>query len=368
MNHIVITTIFIPHVLADLLTNLNRFVHLDDTRVLIVADKKTDPAARSYCNDKRTQGLDVVYLDCDTQARFLSRLSTTPVIPWNSGTRKNFGILYALAEGTERIIILDDDNFPGHDDFIGGHSITGEESHTQLSGESGWFDELELLELDTNLPHPRARGFPYRDRDKMSADYQIIVRAGIVGINQGLWTGAGDLDAMTIIQGRCRVVGPKYVQPVVLAQNTWIPIDTQNTSFIPELAPAMWSVTPDANNYLKRWDDIIMGYNAQAVIAGTRYVVSVGRPIVDHRRNQHDPLLDLLYETTGVYMGEWLVPQLRELKWEEMSIGARMMGVADCLETLQPPPALAGWIKLWLADTAADLRRWVMACQEIQGA
>ena len=119
-NHIVITTIRLPQLLEDLHVNITRFNHLDSTRVWVVGDKKTPAEVATFCSRMNDLGLYTTYLDIPCQDKWGRQFPDFyRRIPYNNETRRNIGYLHALAENCERLISLDDDNWPTGDDLVG---------------------------------------------------------------------------------------------------------------------------------------------------------------------------------------------------------------------------------------------------------
>ena len=160
-------------------------------------------------------------------------------LPWNNETRRNVGYLSALEHGFARLISIDDDNWPTEDDFIGGHSHTGNVWEGMLVQEpSGFHNICSYLEMEP----PRSvfpRGFPLRLRGEIGSPALVPnLDSKRIGVTAGLWLNEPDIDATTWLNGK--VFAKNYVgEPTIsLEQSTWTPINTQNTSVVRELIPA----------------------------------------------------------------------------------------------------------------------------------
>lgn len=371
-NQIVFTTIFYPAVLEDLLSNLRQFGHLDSTRVWVVVDRKTPPEAQDLCRRVSDQGLEVTYLDIATQDRWGAEFPDFYArIPYNNETRRNIGYLHALQDGCERLISIDDDNWPTADDFVGGHSLTGRGWDGPLLSEpSGYHNVCEYLTFDVKRPiFPR--GFPFGLRHTANApEAQPAAATTTVGVTAGLWLQDPDIDATTWLNGRVSGVGYEGPDAFALAPGTWSPINTQNTSVARALVPAYlcipmgWEVP---GGKIERYGDIWGGYFLQAVLGGLPYCVAFGRPLADHRRNPHNYVDDLRHEFWGMILTDWLVETLREhfqptgddVCGRVAQLGEFLRG--DALGRL--PTWCAPEVRAFLAHTGGSLVVWADACR-----
>ncbi len=373
-THLVITTINVPVVLETLWDNLNKYGHLSRCRVWLVADLKTPPESEILCKAITARGLETTYLDIATQDawgrgdynRFYKR------IPYNNETRRNIGYLFALETGCSRLICIDDDNFPVSDvDFLGGHNDVGSRWAGELiSTESGFYNLCDHLEIEPRRTiYPRGYPFELRgasnNQTKLKADSEVLI-----GVRAGLWLNDPDVDATTWLNGK--VFGVRYSGPEtgVLAQDTWSPINTQNTCVVRDLVPAFlcvpmgWDVP---GGKLQRYGDIWGGYFLQALIKRSAYHVAFGRPIVEHRRNHHIYIDDLRAEYWGMILTDWLVRRLKE------EFNPTRTDFVDRVEELsvflqsEIRPSLPRWcpseIDGFFEWTGVNLSTWADACR-----
>jgi hypothetical protein len=232
MTHIVLTTINYPDLLRAYYSNLQKFGHLSSTVVWVVGDIRTPPEVGTMCAELSRRGLRTIFLDCDWQTTWATRHPCLAQrFPWNNETRRNIGYLQALQSGCERIISIDDDNWPTDDDFVEFHNRTGSTTTDSLLYEpSGFHNICDYLSLDSpRVIYPR--GFPFNLRG--SRNEPILKKqegSFIIGATAGLWLNEPDIDATTWLNGR--VLGLNYTGPdsFVLDQDTWTPINTQNTT------------------------------------------------------------------------------------------------------------------------------------------
>lgn len=373
-NHIVFTTIFYPELLSDLRANLGQFGHLGDTRVWVVGDRKTPPETRDLCRRVSDEGLEVTYLDVPEQDAWGADFPDFYArIPYNNETRRNIGYLRALQDGCERLISIDDDNWPTADDFVGGHSLTGRAWDGDVLAEpSGYHNVCEYLTFDVKRPiFPR--GFPFKLRHTRNAPDARPADAGTrVGVTAGLWLKDPDIDATTWLNGKVSGVGYDGPDTFALAPGTWSPINTQNTSVARALVPAYlcipmgWEVP---GGKIERYGDIWGGYFLQAVISGLPYCVAFGRPLVDHRRNPHNYVDDLRHEFWGMILTDWLVEILREhFRPSGDDICDRVTQLGEFLRgpALERLPAwCAPEVRAFLSHTGGNQIAWADACRQV---
>jgi hypothetical protein len=376
-DHIVFTTINDPIVLETLRDNLSRFGHLADTKVWVVGDVTTTPECAMRCEDEKKKGLNVHYLSIEEQDRWGRRFPDFySRIPRKNETRRNIGCLFALEQGCERVISVDDDNFPLPDgDFIGAHRNTGKPIQQPVFHEqSGFHNICEYLECDPKR-HIYPRGYPFRLRSTSTINAATRSAArprATVGVTQGLWLAEPDIDATTWLNGRVAVKSYRGPDHIVLDNHTWSPINTQNTSVHRDLIPAflcvpMGHVVPGGR--IQRYGDIWGGYFLQAVMKGTAWYASFGNPLVEHRRNPHDYMDDLRHEFWGMMLTDWLVARLSaDFSSEQESICGRVFALSeflagDALSDL--PPWCPDEVRRFLEKTATTLGLWAAVCEDI---
>jgi hypothetical protein len=374
--HVVFTTIFVPHVLEELRLNAERHGHLDQVKVWVVGDRKTPPEARALSAEATRKGLETVYLGIEDQDTWGAKFPEFyRCIPYNNETRRNLGYLRALADGCETLICIDDDNFPTADDFIGGHLHTGRTlTGPVLREPAGYHNVCEYLQIVPSRPlFPR--GFPFRLRGHSNAPRSVVPLAGArIGVTAGLWLKEPDIDATAWLNGRVESVGYTGPEHFVLSQETWSPINTQNTSVVRELIPGFLCVPMGHDvpgGKIQRYGDIWGGYFLQAVMRGTPYYTSFGRPLVEHRRNPHNYVDDLRYEYWGMILTDWITDLLRtEYKPSSAVVGERVLELGDFLQGTACRQ-LPGWcppeVKQFLLSTAGSLTQWAEVCRIIEG-
>lgn len=374
--HIVFTTIFVPHVLETLVANVGQFGKLDSTKVWLVADRKTPAEAAAMSDQATRKGLETVCLSVEEQDRWGEQCVPEFYcrIPYNNETRRNLGYLRALEDGCETLISIDDDNLPVADhDFVGRHAETGKPwGQLMIHEKMGFHNICEYLRVEPPRPiFPR--GYPFNLRGSTNETETVAPTPGTrVGVTAGLWLKEPDIDATTWLNGR--VASTSYEGPnvAVLAQDTWTPVNTQNTSVTRDLIPAYLCVPMGhevPGGRIERYGDIWGGYFLQAVLAGTSFHVAFGLPLVEHRRNPHNYVDDLRHEFWGMILTDWLVQLLRtQFKPAGDSINARVKQLAEFLLS-EGIANLPGWapapLQEFIRITAQNLSLWADACQRL---
>jgi len=372
--HVVFTTIFVPHLLGELRENAARFGHLEETKVWVIGDRKSPPETMDIVAAANRAGLETVFFDIAAQDAWGARIAEFyQRIPYDNETRRNLGYLRALEDGCEILLSIDDDNFPTDDDFIGGHLRTGSAADGLLVSEPHGFHNIcEHLSFTPDRPiYPR--GFPFHLRGTQNTSRPIRAPKGArIGVTAGLWLREPDVDATTWLNGRIVSVDYKGPDRVVLAHDTWTPINTQNTSVSRELIAGFLCIPMGYDvpgGKIQRYGDIWGGYFLQAVARGTNNFVGFGRPLVDHRRNPHNYVDDLRQEFWGMILTDWL---LELLKNEFAATSSAMTGRVDELAEFlraRAIPQLPSWaprqVREFIAGTADNLSIWSGACVKL---
>jgi hypothetical protein len=370
---IVVTTIFEPAWLAGYLDNLRRHGHEASVTLRIICDRKTPASVYAAAGQARAAGFRIDCPTLDEQADYLRKLGLPEdFIPWNTDNRRNIGFLRAWESGADRLISIDDDNYCRADsDFVGEHQVVGRKA-SELAGQrlatgEAWFNICALLQGGHRDPiYPR--GFPYRARQQASAAALSAGADGVAGrriaINAGLWLDDPDVDAITRLAQRPRITAADDAG-VLLAPETWSPINTQNTALLRAAVPAYYYVRmgyPLQGLKIDRFGDILSGYFVQACAKHLGDLVRVGGPVADHRRTPHNLLKDLYHELAGIALIEDLLPWLQELRLEGSDYPAVYASLADALDA--QAERFRGFVwdeggREFLRETAGCMRVWL---------
>lgn len=308
----------------------------DRTRLIIIPDKKTPKELYQKCKNIKDRGFNILCPTLDDQDEYLRKLGPISyTVPYNSDSRRNIGYLMAYELGDEVVISIDDDNFPiKGKDFFKEHEVVGKGKarNVLIENTKGWFNVCSLLNFaNTGVVYPR--GFPYFARFKEENYHQQTSEVEI-HMNAGLWLKAPDVDAITWLGVKPHAVSFKN-KSIVLAQNTWTPINTQNTSLNRLVIPSYWFVKmgyPISGLSIDRYGDIFSGFFAQACTKHLGYGVRVGSPIIDHIRNVHNAIKDLHYEFMCVVVLEDILNWLTEVKLDGSSYMEAYLSLASQME------------------------------------
>jgi hypothetical protein len=369
---IVVTTIFEPAWLRGYLDNLRAHGRDADVTLRIVCDRKTPATVYAAAAEATAAGF---HIDCptlDEQQAYLKSLGfADDFVPWNTDNRRNIGFLRAWQSGADVLVSIDDDNYCLADsDFVGEHHVVGKRAaETQALGAAGapWFNICDMLDLNVRAP-VFARGYPYAARKPASqarpAALDATLGARTIAINAGLWLDDPDVDALTRL-----AMGPRAsaAKPgaVILAPETWSPINTQNTALMREAIPAYYYVRmgfPLQGLRIDRFGDILSGYFVQKCAKHLGHVVRLGSPVAEHRRTPHNLFKDLYHELAGVVLVEELLPWLQELQLSGGNYADAYASLADAIEARAP--SFKGFVwdeggREFLVDTARAMRSWL---------
>jgi len=368
-NHIVLTTIYDPLVLFALKENILKHGHSKDTACWVIGDTKTPESARDICESCTNEGFECRFVDIPMQDIWGKKNPELyEQIPYGNESRRNIGFLMALEDGCERLITIDDDNFPCSGDFIGGHETTGGTVERAIYEDQGWHNICEHLELeDGTIVFPR--GYPLTARFGKNKNKEKNITDGVVGVTAGMWLAAPDIDATAWINGGGRnAVDWKGPQKTVLDTGTWTPINTQNTSILRQLLPAYCCIPmghPVPGGRIERYGDIWGGYFLQTVMRGGNRFVSFGLPLAEHRRNPHNYSDDLRHEFWGMILTDWLIDRLKEFEPQNDSVIDRTVELGGYISD-EIPDQLPNWVpepvQEFIKKCGTVMKLWADCC------
>jgi len=356
------------------LENFRRNGHLDDVEAIVVGDQKTPTDVPDACHAATAQGLCATYLSIADQETFLTKFGGfAKLVPYNSDNRRNVGYLLALDRGADFIISIDDDNFCCQDSDI-------YEEHSRVCApagqlkvvrtDTGWFNVCDMLQFDPSY-HVYARGFPYRWRHR-SENLREESAFGRIAINAGLWLSEPDLDGLTWLSAPVRAVR-SVAEPIVLARNTWSPINSQNTALRREAVGAYYFAKMAyrlEGMAIDRYGDIFSGYFVLACAQHMGDFARFGPPLAFHRRNSHNYLRDATAELPCIWMLEDLLEWLREAELEGGSYLQSYRSLSHLLQDAAESFRGSIWsdsARGYIHQLAYHMREWIKCCELIEG-
>jgi len=300
-KYIVITSIFPPT------EAIEKFSQIANWKIIVVADKKTKPDW-SFPN--------VEFISVSDQEAMKS--SFVSGLPWNSYTRKNIGYALAISRGAEVIYDTDDDNIPlgnwiREPEFEGQHEVLSEAKF------------INVYSLFTDkLVWPR--GYPLSLILNPPA-YQSTQKTTKIGIWQYLADEDPDVDAIYRLTNNTPIY---FMQrsPVVLAEGTVCPFNSQNTYFRKEVFPLLY--LPSTVTF--RFTDILRGLVAQPILWAAGYQLGFGGATVIQKRNPHNYLKDFESEVPVYLFAEKVTEIAQQHSLPTRSITENLMAVYQALE------------------------------------
>ncbi len=374
---IVVTTIHNGNFIHEYYTHFQSFSNPENVHFYVVGDLSTPASCRNQVEYYTQQGLPWYYLDPKTQDEFLKpfpKLATE--IPWQTDNRRNVGFLMAYRDRCDVIIAIDDDNYPKEKwSFLAGHSTVGQDvSCLTAIGYNSWFNACSMMEVQCPaLGHGEtvyARGFPYQRRHSACSQIDTTTSTGIVAINAGLWSGDPDVDAATRLVTRC-VAQEQFTSDYLLASNTLMPINTQNTGIMREAIPAYYYVKmghPVGGMKLDRFGDIFSGFFVQKCVQAVGHRIKVGSPVVEHRRSPHNLYQDLWHELAGMVILDDMLSLLEEPLPSANSYEEAAITLTNKLRVWTNKQDGFLWddsLRAYFNNVADNMLLWVEACRQL---
>lgn len=257
---------------------------------------------RIYADECRARGISFIVIgdvaspsdfnlkDCDfwsiaRQSTLQFKLAQT--IPERHYARKNLGYLLAIRQGAETILETDDDNLP-HPGFWSERSPVQEGS---VLSEAGWVNVYAYFTDRLIWP----RGFPLESIKQVLPQLSSLPpQQRHCPIQQGLADENPDIDAIYRLLLPMPFVFEKKAR-VILAQNSWCPFNSQNTTWFKSAFPLLY--LPSYCSF--RMTDIWRSFVAQRICWENRWSVLFHEATVWQERNEHNLLRDFSDEIPG---------------------------------------------------------------------
>jgi len=303
--------------------------------IIVIPDRKTTPQLFEEYRKIKKQGIQIECPTIEEQDTYLKKLGDIhKIIPYDAWNRRNIGFLMALEKGSDFLISVDDDNYcQEKKPFFKEHAcVCQKEIECEaVSSSNGWFNVCDLMVVEPANVYPR--GFPYHPRLK-SPKIDFVLEKGKVHINAGLWLQEPDLDAITWLATPAKALSFKG-KSVFLGNNTWSPINTQNTALNRDAVTAYYFIGmgyPIDGIAVDRYGDIFSGYFTQKCAQHLGYRVRIGTPVANHIRNTHNCMKDATLELAAICIIEELSEWLRELKISGNTYEEAYLSLASQLE------------------------------------
>ena len=264
-SSIVITSIFAPT------EAITKFASLADYKLVVAGDKKS-PASWAEPN--------VTFLSVTDQEAAGFRLSTK--LPFNHYGRKMMGYLHAIKGGAQVIIDTDDDNIP----YENWQFPSMEGTFVTSPAGKGFIN----IYKNFTSHHIWPRGYPLDlilNREHNLKNEELTPQDVKIGIWQGLADSDPDVDAIYRLVDNTEVFFEKRT-PIVLAEGTLCPFNSQNTLVRRELFPLLYLPA----HVTFRFTDILRGLVAQPIMWAHGYHLGFTEATVIQVRNPHDYVKD----------------------------------------------------------------------------
>jgi len=343
---IVTTTINIPYFLESYIQNFESYsIDGDKLSFIIIGDLRSPHEKIKEFIQKMASNYTIEYWDVESQRKWITETFGSKraekiemAIPYNSIRRRNLGYLRALELGSDIIITIDDDNYPGNSNWLLEHLniLRTSDVLPTVSSKNKVVNPCHILKFNHPDLKIYSRGYPFSElfHDTFDVEFRS---GGRVALNLGLWTKSPDVDAYTnILYPDIESLGIKegFQRRYALAQDNYMPINTQNTSFIRELTPAFYDVLMDTTIHgvrLDRYDDIWAGLFALKLIHKLGYRATFGVPLTEHRRNKHEYVSDLKLELIGMSLNDLVHKIVMKADVQAKSFADGYLELADVL-------------------------------------
>lgn len=362
---LVFTTIHVPLLLLDYANNFLRYKH-NNVSMIVIGDKKTPHEKCKEISDKvKNMGVKCEYFDISEQEKWLKDFpKLAEIIPYNSDNRRNIGHLMAY-ERKSNIIQVDDDNYPTDDDFLKYHSVAGNTiSAKSVSSSNKWYNTCENLETSTGRKiYPR--GFPFCRRRTEHLTYGMD--SGFIAANMGLWINVPDVDVITHLADPVTIKAVKEKDPLIINRGNLCPINSQNTAISRDALPCFYYILQNESFngiVLDRFGDIWQGFFAKKVIDAIGHKVTIGGPIVDHRRNPHNYFDDLRYEFHGMLITEKLAVILENIELNSNNYFDGYRELADILDRTEIVQDIN--VQKYFKKVTNCMRVWLETCEKLE--
>ena len=253
--------------------------------LLVVGDTKTPV-------DWNCDG--TIFLSIDKQYELFPVIGQ--LIPVKHYCRKNIGYLYAIQQGATVIIDTDDDNLP-YDDFA---LQVDQQVTAEVVGGSKWSNIYSYFSDDIIWP----RGLPLKLIHEPGKILGKETRKCLV--QQSLADKDPDVDAIFRLVNKKDTYFKKTGNQYIIAGETYVPFNSQNTVFFSEAFPLMY--LPCFVSF--RMTDIWRSFIVKRVLNHMGASLSFHEATVWQDRNEHDLMRDFNDEVIGYQQNENIIAAL----------------------------------------------------------
>jgi hypothetical protein len=211
---------------------------------------------------------------------------------------------------------------------------------------------LNLLTFK-NGANQYARGFPLSKR--YSDDIKITgPTPKKIMLNMGLYLGPPDVDSWSYLTPDYSI-DLKYPH-VSLEKGNYTILNTQNTVVHRSILPSFFFIPISIDKYFTtRYDDIFQGYFCQMILHHLNLGMSLGLPLLDNSRNEHNVTSEIAGEIAGLSMFEKMIQLTSNLELTAKTPQDCYLEIADYIENKN------GFTKK-LADS---MRTWINVCESV---
>jgi hypothetical protein len=291
------------------------------------------------------------------------------LIPHRNPSCKMFGFVYALKEGFDTVVCLDDDcDTRISPDYM-------EEFFTaKWLGEAscGWLNPCALLYTESNdIIQPcswHSRGFPYELRNKQVASRIDLPETNQeIVFNQGLWSGFLDvcgIDKMAMKEQSPFQNWKRHPGNVLVAKENFIACSGMNIQFKTKVIPAYYQTKDyelSRGFRVRRHDDVWSTIFLKVVLDFLNFGLSYGGPSVNHVKGG-DLHSEVVNEHYTNLIQPWFVKRVQEAEkhLRSITLESTCASTAYALaeQMLNYPGSEPEMYRGIINDVAVNSRKW----------
>lgn len=374
---VITTTIGIPPNLPDIYKNQIEHGH-DSVIYWIIGDNKS-PESTKVNATLVEQGIpknNFTFISMDTQKQWLEDTygegkfdQYWRVFQENNYQRRIIGFLMATQAGAEKIIVVDDDNYPHpDDDFLGAHlNVVGvEDEHLIITNNLGYIDLMSILSYpDKGKDRCYVRGYPLflRGPSQFGFGTQTIKSA----VNIGLWEGSPDMSAISrVAYGDLQVSRNPNIYSIALSPVDYTSMCMQNLCFDTKYLITQYEFpmnVPIGGMTLGRYDDIWAGYICKKILDKQGAAMTFGPPQSIHKRHIHDLQKDFLQEFWGLYINDSFYSSIVKMQLDSKDAWSNFTEII--VRLMEDMKFIDPEIRKYFQRCWEDMHSWAMMVSEL---